>query len=893
MNNPFFYRSKQLAAVPMQYRSDYLKELQRIDIQSARVLTLVGFALVPASAVLDYFIYPEFLRYLLTTRVLMSAGCLFLYSLTYIKRLQPFSSLVIMGLMMVVGGGIAHMLRVLGYDDPYYAGLNLIYLSLMLAPWGLGRTLFTCGLVYGFYLVPILLFDMASLNMPAFVNNNVFQLETIIIAVVANHFQFKRRTNEIVNRLTIAHQAEELEEIDRYKREFISNITHELKTPLAIAMGNADIILEKTDEPEIRHGIELIRNAAFQLANHVDRIIQVANVDDPDLKPDLGNYDYSGVVQNIFSSFQSQAEADQITYNLNLAPEPIVVNVDVIQIEEVLNNLIQNAFKFTPQKGQITVTVSGDGESVFTEVADSGVGIADDKIERIFDRLYQADEALSKRHGGMGIGLYICKKNVEIHGGKITVLSKQGMGTSFKFSLPLYVDQSVNVKNAPHTDADRREQPRRSGADRRAGADRRSEERRRNFEYRQSMGLDSLARMTYAGNVFDFENQCPSKPSILILEDNPGMMKVVVEALRDDYNLLLAADGFAGLKKLAEFEDHVSLILSDIMMPGMSGFDFLERVMTEERYQHIPVIFITALMSQDDQLKAFSLGATDFIVKPYNIKILKEKVDHWIARRKYEMLLKEASSILESRLTQLSKTKDIILHEIGNPLQMISGAVYFIDKLRTDRLSAASERERRMWESTRALDHGIKAIRSVLETTKHFELSEGPTRRPEKVMDVVTEALSQTRHLTMSIPVKINFIDMEKVVINCDKRMLVQVIVNLMRNAVEAVKEQHPNSGGQIEISADIGGDRFLQLKVEDNGIGMEPDEMAKLFRFKYTNKQNGSGVGLHLSKMILKLHDGAVSVQSQKEKGTAFTLRLPLPAKETVANSSDLIIAS
>ena len=173
------------------------------------------------------------------------------------------------------------------------------------------------------------------------------------------------------------------------------------------------------------------------------------------------------------------ARSENITYALNDAPGPLVVSIDIIKIEEVLNNLVQNAFQFTPAHGIITVTVSTDGVRVFTEVSDSGVGIPEDKINRIFGRMYQVDEVLSKRHGGMGLGLYICRKNIEIHGGEITAHSRQGKGTSFKLSLPLYVDQSVHVKKHPYKGEERRLRHERRGPDRRSGMDRRYSERHR------------------------------------------------------------------------------------------------------------------------------------------------------------------------------------------------------------------------------------------------------------------------------------------------------------------------------------------------------------------------------------------------------------------------------
>ncbi len=867
--------------VPSQYQHDFEQEFHRINLQSLRVLSLVGGGLVIATAVLDYLVYPEHFQFFGIVRAVMALYGLSLFPISYIKRLQPYSSLLTMSGMIVVGAGIAYMIRVLGYEDPYYAGLNLIYLCAMLVPWGFRNTLAVCMVVYGFYLVPILLFDLHAVEMSPFVNNNVFQLETIIIALVVNHYQSRRRRNEIVNRLTIAQQANELEEIDKYKREFIANITHELKTPLAIVMGNADIILEQTEDERLRDGIFLIRRAAFQLANHVDRIIAVANVDDPDAKPDLGNYDYCGVVQNVSTMFESRAREENITYALNVIPGPLVVNIDVVRIEETLSNLIQNAFKFTPAHGIITVTVGTDGEQVYTEISDSGVGIPADQIDKIFDRMYQADEVLSKRHSGIGLGLYISRKNVEMNGGDISVHSRQGKGTSFRFSLPLHVDQSAVVKNQPWDGEDRRGQPRRSGQERRHGPDRRTVERRKAFEYQQQMGLDELARMTYADNVRDYESHNPALPTILILEDNAGMMKVIVEALREQYNLLLAFDAFEGLRKLEAHSSEVALILSDIMMPGMSGFDFCKKIMAEEAHQHIPLIFITALMNQEDQLKGYDAGATDYIVKPYNIKILKEKVDHWISRRQYEMLLKGTSGSLEQRVAQLSRIKDIILHEIRNPIQMIEGANYFIGQLRDTSADNASEEEKRLWENVRMLGQGIEALTSVLKTTGQLDVNELQMIQAVGIEDVIQEAVVQTRHLLGSVALDINIADFDDLAIDCDRRMLVQVLVNLMRNGIEAIGEANREGGGRIEVTRELVDEKNVLIKVTDNGIGMAPETVNQLFRFKYTTKKDGTGVGLYFSKMILKLHEGSIYAVSEKGVGTTFIMHLPLSDTE------------
>ncbi len=861
--------------IPNQFKEEFDHEFNRINLQSTRVISGLAVLLVPASAILDYFIHPEHLIHFVIVRALMSVVPLIIYILSYIKPLQKLSTLLTMVSMIWVGTGLVYMIRVLGYGDPYYAGLNLVYLVLIVTPWGAKETLFTSAVIYCAYLVPILLFDFTSLDVSVFVNNNVFQIETIIIACVINHFQAIRRQNEIVNRLTIAHQAKELEEIDRFKREFIANVTHELKTPLAIVMGNADLIVEETDDPRLREGIDLIRKATFQLANHVDRIIAVSNVDDPDARPDLGNYDYVGIVQNIFDLFESRARTENITYALNMAEGPLVVNIDAVKIEEVLNNLIQNAFKFTPSHGIITITVSTDGNTVYTEVSDSGVGIPEDKISRIFDRMYQADEVLSKRHSGIGLGLYICRKNVELLGGQITAHSKQGKGTSFKFSLPLHIDQDAEVQNRPYTGAERRR-----AMDRRSGLDRRSSARLRRFEYQQRMGLDELAQMTYADNVRDYESQNPALPTILVIEDNAGMMKVIVEALREEYNLLIAFDAFEAQRKLDGARTPISLILSDIMMPGMNGYDFLEKTMAQEQFQHIPFIFITALMSQEDQLKGFALGATDYIVKPYNIKILKEKVDHWISRRQYEVLLKNASSSLEERVLQLSRAKDIILHEIGNPLQMITGASYFVEKLRSASLERASAEEKVLWKSVQSLDYGLKAIRSVLESSRQIDMEKLSIRDSETIPNLVNKALVQTRHLLGDIQIHSEVDRHSPLRVACDRTMLVQVLVNLIRNGVEAIREIDPPDGGVLRITSERPDENLISIKIEDNGIGMDPEILENLFRFKYTSKKDGTGIGLNLSRIILKLHNGGIEAESRKGVGSTFSLTLPVESE-------------
>jgi signal transduction histidine kinase len=593
-------------------------------------------------------------------------------------------------LNVVVASTIAYLAFLTGgYTSPYYAGFILMFIAMtMILPWGLQQTLSTGFIIliihFSWNLFPAFLRG-AVVDWPPVWNSVYFLTFSFAMAVVASVMLensrrqiFTQTERDKIKNKKLQESRSKVNSLLKAKNVFLSNITHELKTPLSIVIGNAETILEEREnlDSNVTKQLGSIHHAAFQLAMHVDRIVQISNVDDPEMQLTTDNYDYVGVVQNVSEVFEQKAKEEGKNYSTEMLCESLMVNMDIIRLEEVLNNLIQNAFKFTEPGDSIKITVGTDGRYAYTEVSDTGVGIPDDRLDKVFGRLYQGDDHLSKRHGGIGVGLYLCKRNIELHSGTMSVHSKLAKGTSFRFTLPLHLDQSVRVEKSAFGG-----QERRTTAPRRSSADRRMEERKKKFEYQQTLGLDALARMTGLDDIADYENRNAAGPSVLIVEDNLGMMKVVIDGLRNEYNLFLARSGFEALEKLGKHGNQISLILSDIMMPGMSGFELCGKVMERAEWKHIPMIFISALLGEEEQLHGYKLGATDYIIKPYNIKILKEKVAHWISRRQYEILLQNMSSSLEARVEALSRIRDVIIHEVNNPLQRIAGVEHFIEKL--------------------------------------------------------------------------------------------------------------------------------------------------------------------------------------------------------------------
>jgi signal transduction histidine kinase len=872
--------------LPDEFADPYRTYLQKLFVVRLNFAYLCGIILIPGAFVFDRLIFPDLWLQLLQVRLISIAPCLLLLILSNATTLKNSPSLMCHVFFAVVAATIAQLISLTGaYASPYYTGLILIFIGIaIIVPQGFGGSLLSGCIIltvhFGYNLLPALLAN-AVVDWPAVWNSVYFLTFSFLLAVISSGISENTRRRLFVGSerekaegRKLKESSDKIDSLLKMKNRFFSNITHELKTPLAMLVGNSELLLEKGDHLDDAVGdqLQIMRQAAFQLSAHVDRIIALSNSNDPDVRLQTDHFDYVGVVQGTFSMFKPKATEEKIEYRLNVPSTRLVVNMDVVRIEEVLNNLVQNAFKFTRPGGVITVTVDADGTDVYTEVSDTGIGIPERHLNHVFERLYQADEGLAKRHAGMGIGLYLSKQNVELHGGTISVKSPAGRGSTFKFSLPLHADQSVPTRNSPYKGPERR--MRNEG---RTGLERRASDRRKKFEYQWGLGLGNPPETHLGEDLKVYENRRPGSPTVLIVEDNPGMMKVVAAALSDEYNLLLSYDGFGALNKLKAHQDQISLILSDIMMPGMSGFDFCSAVMANDRWKQIPLIFVTALLSEEEQIRGFQLGAADYIVKPYNIKILKEKIGHWIMRREYEALLIEMSRSLDLQAKNMERIKDIIIHEIHNPLQVISGAGDLLAMLSDSRSEESLEELQKMPEYMELLQQGIQSMTSVIETSKLISGEGFVPKQPETVAALFDASLAQCFHFLGNIKVDVDLAVAGQSRILCDKRMLVQVFVNLIRNAAEAIKERGRNGDGVIRVNAEVRPERHVVMAIHDNGIGMDPETKRKLFKLKFTTKRDGTGIGLSLSKMVIKLHEGSIRVESEKGGGTTFFIQLPV----------------
>jgi signal transduction histidine kinase/ligand-binding sensor domain-containing protein/DNA-binding response OmpR family regulator len=413
-----------------------------------------------------------------------------------------------------------------------------------------------------------------------------------------------------------------LKEVDQMKSQFFSNISHEFRTPLTLIKGPLEQLYGGEEDPQRKRSLKMIISNASRLLQLINQLLDLSRLESNNYLIRARRGDIVGFLRGIVFSFSSLAQQRSIELNFNVDPEIEPAHLrdnfyyDPDILEKIFNNIISNAIKFTRGKGAVTVNVSGStrsnpGRLEFT-ISDTGIGIPGDKIKYIFDRFYQVDGSSGREFGGTGIGLAYVRELVRIHGAEIDVESTPGEGTTFRLGFPMGKDhfngQLVvdDISDAPVED---------DAAEEGTSADKYSDRQ-------ADRGTDT----------------------VLIVEDHTGVRSYIAGILRAQCRVVESANAREGLKVAREIIP--DLIISDIMMPDMDGFEFCDIIKSGIETSHIPVILLTARSGEADRLKGLNTGADDYLTKPFNASELKTRVMNLINSRR---LLREkftANSII-------------------------------------------------------------------------------------------------------------------------------------------------------------------------------------------------------------------------------------------------------
>jgi signal transduction histidine kinase/ligand-binding sensor domain-containing protein/DNA-binding response OmpR family regulator len=385
-------------------------------------------------------------------------------------------------------------------------------------------------------------------------------------------------------------EAERVHEFDQLKIKFLTNLSHELRTPISLIIGPIDKLNEMEADPDRRRQLTRVKRNARRLLNLVNQLLDFRKLEDRELKLDCTQGDLIPFVREAAESFRDIAERKQIHFTFRSTVACYYTTFDRDKIERILFNLLGNAFKFTGKGGQIALEVRPAHPGITIIVSDTGVGMSGDEQERIFDRFFQGNVHTGIMNQGSGIGLSITREFVRLHGGSISVESTLGKGSVFTVLLPFDCIQGAGSEVVIHESLPRQDE--------------------------LPVSAEPLAPAPRG------------RLTVLVVEDNDDFRSYLKDNLRPGYKVIEASDGKEGWQKA--ISRHPDIILCDISMPEMNGIELSRKIKSDKRVSHIPVILLTALTEDTFQLRGLETGASDYLTKPFSFEILHIKIHNLV-----------------------------------------------------------------------------------------------------------------------------------------------------------------------------------------------------------------------------------------------------------------------
>ena len=462
-------------------------------------------------------------------------------------------------------------------------------------------------------------------------------------------------------------QRENDETLHQLKLQFFTNISHEFRTPLTLILSPLSILKKKNSgqEESLEH-LNLIENNANRLLRLVNQILDIRKIELGKVTFQPQSFDIIALCQEVFQCFSLQENDRKIRFSFQSDFSSLFISIEPDKIDKLIFNLLSNAMKYTPAEGTIQLSVKGSewqpgvhqepnhfaigdrisGKQVTIIVKNDGSGIAPTDLEYIFDRFYQAPGQIS----GTGIGLHLCAEYIIMHHGQIEVFTGENMGATFFVRLPITNEEIEKGINEP-------------------------------IAHTVVFDDPEIHSQHHPLMVLKHEKEI----RILVVEDNKEMQKFLKDLLSEFYHVNTANNGLDGLKIVKEFGP--DLVLTDVMMPEMDGNEFCHHLKTDLNTSHIPVLMLTALSSVESQLEGFQTGADDYVVKPFDERILLLRIRNLLESRallrekftkspgewQEEMrkfqpdreLLDKASAIIENHLVDLNFTVDVLASELN------------------------------------------------------------------------------------------------------------------------------------------------------------------------------------------------------------------------------------
>ena len=631
---------------------------------------------------------------------------------------------------------------------------------------------------------------------------------------------------------------ERLYRLDQLKTQFFANVSHELRTPLALILGSMEKLLSAPEFPSSdRRDLEVARRNAQILLKHVNDLLDVAKLEAGKIALNYAEVDLARLIGQLASNFELLARERQLSYRIE-APGPVPAQLDPDKFQQILMNLLSNAVKFTPPGGSVRCRLEVDQGLAVITVADSGPGVPVELRGAIFERFFQAEQPETRFFGGTGLGLAITRDFVELHGGSIAVGEAPEGGALMTVKLPLKAPGAVQVRETSAHSRPLVPDPTLQSVD----------------------GAPAPALFT--------PDPRDDRPLVLVVEDHPEMRRHLCEILSAEYRTASAGDGLEGLEQAAALRP--SLILSDIMMPRLSGDQLVSRIRQQPELAGIPIVMLTARADDELVVKLLRAGVQDYVMKPFSREELLARVGNFIKLERARAEIEQQHLALISANRELEAFSYTIAHELRAPVRNIQGYSQML--LEASGESMEAERQGYLAQILRV----SREMRALIERLMDLSRLAGKEIRRERV-DLSDLARAVAADLQVTLPERrVDFEIEPQLFVEGDADLLRAALTNLLHNAWKFTRKQ-PNARIEVGRTEAEGQAVFF---IHDNGAGFDMQYADRLFgpfqRLHAAGDFEGSGIGLATVQRVIRRHGGEIWAEGEPGIGATFFFTLP-----------------